>query len=321
MSIKRMSILILAGFFSATAVVGAANAQSDPQAGAQSGEQKALAGQENNASTTTAGTAKAGDNTGLLASGTTFNAELTGALDSKKAKPGDPVNARTAEDVKSGGKVILPKGTKLAGHVTAATSRAKEQADSTLGLVIDKAMLKNGQEIPLSVAIQALGPAPTMASPNEDMDSRNGPAGRSNSGNSTMGGVPATVGGASRPVTGAAGNAGGPASSTVDSTAGAAGGAATRTTGALGGDGQLTNDSRGVVGINGLSLNAVSAGSATGSVVTSSGKNVRLEGGTRLLLVAGSSAGSKPATSDKEQATPETPRPTQGSTPSPDQKP
>jgi hypothetical protein len=40
-----------------------------------------------------------------------------------------------------------------------------------------------------------------------------------------------------------------------------------------------------VFGINGLSLNSNAANSAEGSVITSAGKNVRLDSGTKMLLV------------------------------------
>jgi len=54
-----------------------------------------------------------------LATGTGIYAELNGGVDSKKAKAGDAVTLHTTEAVKSsGGRMILPKGTKVVGHVT-----------------------------------------------------------------------------------------------------------------------------------------------------------------------------------------------------------
>jgi len=38
--------------------------------------------------------------------------------------------------------------------LTQASARAKGESESSLGIVFDKAILKNGQEIPLNVAIQ-----------------------------------------------------------------------------------------------------------------------------------------------------------------------
>ena len=48
-----------------------------------------------------------------LAPGTTLNAVLTGSIDSKKAKVGDAVSAHSTEALKSGGKIVVPKGAKL----------------------------------------------------------------------------------------------------------------------------------------------------------------------------------------------------------------
>ena len=58
----------------------------------------------------------------------------------------------------------------------------------------------------------------------------------------------------------------------------------------MGGTSQLNSNSRGVVGLNNLSMSATAGGNTQGSVITSTGKNVHLDSGTRLLLVAQASA-------------------------------
>ena len=88
--------------------------------------------------------------------GTSINASLSSPVDAKKAKEGDTVTARTTEEVKSHGNTVLPKGTKLVGHLTIASARSKGDAESALGITFDKAVLKNGQEISLNGRIQAL---------------------------------------------------------------------------------------------------------------------------------------------------------------------
>jgi hypothetical protein len=75
---------------------------------------------------------------------------------------------------------------------------------------------------------------------------------------------------------------------TVNSTAGVAG----NTTEAVSGAGRLNSNSHGVVGLNNLSLSTTAGGSAQGSVITSTGKNVHLDSGTRLVLVTQASAAS-----------------------------
>src|SRR5712675_3326608 len=143
----------------------AAQAQTGAQASAQSGSQASVqAGQmqaqaSGNASASTSASAQNGQANGSLATGTAFNAALSSPIDSKKCKPGDAVNAHTTEAVKSEGKTVIPKGSKLVGHVTQASARAKGESESALGIVFDKAILKNGQEMPLNVGIQAIASA------------------------------------------------------------------------------------------------------------------------------------------------------------------
>ena len=95
-----------------------------------------------------------------LANGTNINAALVTPLDAKHNKPGDEVVARTTQDVKQNGEVLLKKGTRLTGHVTQAQARLSGQAQSTLGVVFDSAVPKNGQPVPLNLSVQVLAAAP-----------------------------------------------------------------------------------------------------------------------------------------------------------------
>ena len=52
------------------------------------------------------------------------------------------------------------------------------------------------------------------------------------------------------------------------------------------GPGQLPANSRGVYGLKDLKLMMNKSGSAETTIITSDGKNVHLDGGTRLLLMA-----------------------------------
>src|SRR5438132_6849406 len=139
-----------------------AAAQASGQASVQAGNTQAQAGASS--STSAAATAQHGQANAGLANGTAFNAALSSPIDSKKCKPGDAVNARTTEAVKSEGRTVIPKGAKVLGHVTQASARAKGESESALGIVFDKAILKNSQEIPLSVGIQAIAAAQNNAS-------------------------------------------------------------------------------------------------------------------------------------------------------------
>src|SRR6267142_2873327 len=102
---------------------------------------------------------------GSLAGGTVLNATLNSSVDSKRAKPGEQITAHTTEAVKStDGRMILPKGTKLIGHVTQASARGNGQEQAMLAIQFDKAVLKDKQEMPLNVTIQAIAAPPQQAS-------------------------------------------------------------------------------------------------------------------------------------------------------------
>ena len=51
-----------------------------------------------------------------------------------------------------------------------------------------------------------------------------------------------------------------------------------------GATGQLTSQSQGVMGLNGLSLSSAASNATSGSVITSTGKDVKLDSGTQMLL-------------------------------------
>jgi hypothetical protein len=202
-----------------------------------------------------------------LPTGTAVNAQLNSSVDSKKAKVGDKVEARTTEEIKYAGKTIVPIGAKLEGHVTEATARSKGDSGSTLAIQFDKAIPKKGEEISLNVAILAI------AAPQNDYSGGPGGPGSDPSptpnpatGSSPMGTShtpTATPGSANYPTLGA------------DSTPRGMNGSA-----------QLPANSRGVYGLKDLKLMASTAGASETTVITSDGKNVRLDSGTRLLLVA-----------------------------------
>jgi hypothetical protein len=285
-----------------------AGAQTNGQANAQASKQGAQASGSGAAASSAA--AQTGQGNAALANGSTFNAALNAPIDSKKAKPGDPVTAHTTEPAKSDGKTVLPRGTKLLGHVTQASSRANGESDSSLGVVFDKAILKNGQEVPLNAGIQALASGQSAASAaGPDLDAFGGAGGSAagsgrasggRSGGGALGGVTSTAGGAAGAVTNTAANVGGAAggalNSTVNSTANAAGslnGVSSGATGGLNTAGQLTSNSQGVFGLNGLNLNSAASNGTQGSIITSAGKNVHLDSGTQMLLVSQAAAGAQ----------------------------
>jgi hypothetical protein len=275
--------------FGSAAVYAQAGAQASSSAGSSTSVQADKSGASASNNTSSSTSANAGRNSASLSEGTAMNAALSQPVDAKKNKPGDQITAKTMEATKSEGKLVIPRGTKLIGHVTECKQRSKEEKESALGIVFDKAVLKNGEEIPLNVTIHALAAAQTAAASsagNDDLSAGSGAMGSArSSGGGALGGVRSTAGAATGAVTNTAANVGGVAGGAVNSAANAAG--ATR--GAVGGlnaAGQLTSNSQGVFGLDGLKLNSAASNNTQGSLITSTSKNVRLESGTQLLLVS-----------------------------------
>jgi hypothetical protein len=261
------------------------------------------------------GTVSRGDKQVGADSGATTNAVLAGSLDAKKAKPGDPVSAKTSEQTTTADGVVLPKGTKLLGRVTEAKAAGKGEGESALGFTFDRAVLKDGREIPLQTTVRALAAADGAAGASDSASGTalNGAGMARGSAGGTAGGLGSAAGGAVGGVGSTAGGAlgttgrvAGGATGTLSSSVGATGRALSGNRGAVGGvnaRGMLSSESQGVFGLRGMNLSQSSAGS--GSLVTSAGRNVQLDSGTRMLLsvqrgaadAGSSSTGSAGATS------------------------
>ena len=264
---------------------GQGSASASGNASVQAGQGQAVVSASQNANTN-AGIQPSGGAQVGLASGATIQAELSKSLDAKKAKEGQEVIARTTQDVLNGGKIVIPRGSKMIGHVTQAKARAKGEgnSESSLGIAFDRAELKHGRQVPLHAVIQALAAPQVAAMPDTSIGMGAPPPMASGGPESGAGG--GMVGGA----VGAAGNtvgqvgsaAGGITGNVGDTAAGSVNGAATPGAGRLGAS--LGAHSTGVVGLKGLSLNPQSTTAAEGSVITSSGKDVKLEGGTQMVL-------------------------------------
>jgi len=273
---------ILVSFFAGLVLVGFGMTQSvQSQGSAAASGQSSVAGQSGAQAATQAHdaasqTAKVSQgntqaaSAGQLQAGSTMQAQLVKPLDTKKNKVGDEVIAKTTHDVKSDGHVVVPKGSKLVGHVTEVKSHSKEQHDSKLGIAFDHAILKNGTQMPITLSIQAIGRGNAASAVEDDTmatTSAGTMASPTASAGGLVGGVRSTAGG----VVNTAGSVGGSTVNTVGNAAGAA-------------SGSLSANSQGVVGLPGLSLATQSSTSANASVISSQGSNVHLDGGTEMIL-------------------------------------
>ena len=109
---------------------------------------------------------------------------------------------------------------------------------------------------------------------------------RSGKKDGVVGGVGNTVGSAASGAASTVPRTTQDAGATANSTAGAAANTTARAEGGLTPAGDLKPTSRGIYGLNGLSLNANAANTTEGSLIIAAGKNVHLDSGTRMLLVA-----------------------------------
>lgn len=221
------------------------------------------------------------DASSALAAGTTVNAVLSKPLDSRKCKPGDKVVATASQDVKADGKVVVKKGSQLIGHVTEANAKADGQASSSLGIMFDQAIGKNGQQVQMNSVVQAIAAAQTSAATatsDDNMEAMGNSSvatsGATRGGSGLLGGVNSTASGAAHAVANVGGTATGTVNSTLNSTA--------HTGNAVGG--VLNSNTSGVVGLKGLSLATDASNATQGSVITSSGKSVHLDSGTQMVL-------------------------------------
>lgn len=90
------------------------------------------------------------------------SAQLLRGIDAKKAKPGDPIVAKCTQDLTVGSEVLIPRNGKLVGHVVSVQAKGRGNPESVLAIAFDKAILRDGREIPVAAAIQALIPPPAM---------------------------------------------------------------------------------------------------------------------------------------------------------------
>ena len=259
--------------------------KSSPSTSNQSGAQSAASA---SASGSANASANAGGTSAGVSSGMTINTELQTTLDARKCHPGQRVVAKTTQDVKEDGHVVLRRGTQLIGHVTEAQARTKANSESSVGIVFDEAVMKKGEQVPFHATIQALAAAQSMSAASLDngMMEPSGPpmgSGGGAMGGGMAGGAGSAVGSAAGATRGMAGN--------LPQTANGAVGATSATAASAGGNlrglnaaGQLTSASSGVIGMNDMNLTSAVANSTQGSVVTSAKRNVHLSSGTQMLL-------------------------------------
>jgi hypothetical protein len=212
------------------------------------------------------GAAAQAQNSSQFPAGTVIPVELSKSVDSKKAKSGDKIEAKIPMDLLSHGKVVIPKNTKVIGHVTEAKAHSKESPDAMVGIAFDRVSMKDGHDVPIQAAVQAI------ARPLQSAALSSSSAG--DSGGMPSAGAPTSAGGGG----GGMGGARAPERPSTYPTGTTPGTEASSAEGST--VAPLGPTSQGVVGMKGLSLKA--AGQA--SVISSETDNVHLDSGTQLML-------------------------------------
>jgi hypothetical protein len=205
-----------------------------------------------------------------LAPGTLLSVELSKSLDAKKLKANDKFEARTVVDLLAHGQIVIPRSAKIIGHVTEAKAHSKQSPDSMVGIAFDRVLMKDGHELPLQAAVQAIArplqSAPSIPAEDPTAATATGMPSTSQSQRGSMSGSVAT----GTPYPSPSGYPPGGGAGLPSDPAAAAGSTVS----------PLSPASKGVVGIKGLSLDS----SGPASVVSSKTDNVHLDGGTQLVL-------------------------------------
>ena len=221
--------------------------------------------------------------------------ELTKGLTARKLKPGDKVKAEVAQDVVSHGKVIIPVETELIGHVTEVCPHDSANAESRLGIVFDKILLKHFHDINFQAVVQAVAP-PAPRPSRVDQPSQMLPpsmvVGARDSGNAPIGGMSNAV--SRRGQASTASNSTMSASSSMtaypssitvkQSPSNHADGSSAQLETTPGGTPLSIGMPLGVRGLKGLSLSTAPSASTPGPVIVSNTDNVKLDSGTQILL-------------------------------------
>jgi hypothetical protein len=117
----------------------------------------------------------------------TVTCDLQDKLDSKTAKVGDRVTLKTTERVQTADGTVIPRGTRLVGHITQVQTRDATHSVAQLAIAIDHAELKNGQSIAIYTLIRGVNPSPGVMAMNPM--NRGDPMPMSGMGASTGGGA------------------------------------------------------------------------------------------------------------------------------------
>jgi len=261
---------------------GAANAAGN--ANANISRTAAQANAAENAHSAAMASSQTGQAAASAMEATNVSAELTKKLDTRHAKVGDEVLARTTSAATLSDGAKLPRGTKLVGKVTEVYPRSKAEKDSHLAFALDHAVLHGGHEVPIHAVLTSVTAVSALADTSDDVSmppmvgAQGG--GRAAGGSGLLGGVGNAAGGIAGGATNTAGQIGGAARSGASSLVNNVHGAESVVSneGTSGSLGRVP-----VANLPGVTLSS-SAGIANSGSLDAAGKNIDLESGTKLMM-------------------------------------
>ncbi len=192
----------------------------------------------------------------------TLVAVLGSSIESNSSTRGDQLILRTVTDLTVDGEIVIPRGSKLVAHLSDVKVKGKNEPESSLTVVIDKAVREDGKEIPLQAIVGAIAAPADGPDPVYEMMHSNEPK--------MVGGASTTASTGSLSPSSKSGSTAAVATATLKGSS----------EGAL----LLNDDSRGALGYEGVSLSWHLAEPPPETVFASKGKNLKLLKGTQMLL-------------------------------------
>lgn len=229
----------------------------------------------------------------VLSRGTILIGEFSHGVNAKKLKAGDKVKAVLTQALVLKGRIIAPNETRLVGHVTEVKRSTGADAESRLGIVFDKLLLKHHHELLFQAGVEALLAPVIRRSRVDEPDQMMPPAivgaptninttGRGNSGQGQS-----SSGGASGSAVASLNSIG--ATPVVQSTPGSSSPGSLVSAIDLSQIGpkrlNASAGMHGVYGIKDLSISPDSNPTGAGFVIISKKSNIKLENGTQLIVV------------------------------------
>ena len=300
--ISEALVLVMLASLPALAQQAGATANENGTATA-SGKQLSNSASAGSTANARSGSVQASGSTNAAAAGAEMrpvNGELQSKLDAKSAKVGDEVVVKTTQSATTADGTVIPKGSRLVGHVTTVVAHSKESANSQLGIAFDRAELKGGQSLPVHSEIRSLTAPASVATAgtmqSDDSFGNGGMGGGRVSGGAMGGGAMSagllggggTVGAVGNSAGAVGSSAGGMANSSIHAPGNVAGDVAGNVSGTVqGAGGEATNAAANTqartTGVQGVMLAGDATGTASG-MLSASKQNVHLDSGTQMVL-------------------------------------